>query len=75
MKKNHFLEEYESALIMKQLIDAIYYLNELGLIHRDLKPENIMIVSNKDKNIVHRVKLIDFGFAVYKDNLKNLDVK
>ena len=31
-----------------------------------------MVVMNKDKNIVHRAKLIDFGFAIYKDNLKNL---
>lgn len=31
-----------------------------------------MIVLNKNKNIIQRVKLIDFGFALYKDNLKNL---
>lgn len=38
-KKNSFLEEYEAATILKQLIETIYYLNnELGLIHRDLKP-------------------------------------
>ena len=38
-KKSTFLEEYEAATILKQLIEAIHYLNhELGLIHRDLKP-------------------------------------
>lgn len=31
-----------------------------------------MVVLNKEKNIVQRVKLIDFGFAIYKDNLKSL---
>ena len=40
-----------------------------------MKPENVMIISNKEKNIVNRVKLIDFGFAVYKSNLKTLDPK
>jgi len=55
------------------LVEAIKYLNhELGLIHRDLKPENVLVVLNKEKNLIQRVKLIDFGFAVYKNNLKNL---
>lgn len=75
-KKSTFLEEYESAFILKQLIEAIKYLNhELGLIHRDLKPENVLVQTNKDKNMVGRVKIIDFGFAVYKSNLKNLPDK
>ena len=43
-KKNCFLEEYEAAIILKQLIDSILYLNEeLGIIHRDLKPENVLV--------------------------------
>jgi serine/threonine protein kinase len=44
----------------------------LGLIHRDLKPENVLVVPNKEKNAIPRVKLIDFGFAVYKANLGTL---
>lgn len=29
---------------MKQLVDAILYLNvELGIVHRDLKPENVLV--------------------------------
>lgn len=31
-----------------------------------------MVVLNKEKNIVQRVKIIDFGFAIYKYNLNNL---
>jgi hypothetical protein len=37
-----------------------------------LKPENVLVVLNKEKNLVQRPILIDFGFAVYKNNLKNL---
>ena len=75
-KKSTFLEEYEAALILKQLIEAIQYLNhELGLIHRDLKPENVLVQVNKEKGHINRVKIIDFGFAVYKSNLKNLPDK
>jgi serine/threonine protein kinase len=32
-----------------------------------------MINLNKEKNTVQRVKIIDFGFAIYKNNLNNLD--
>lgn len=75
-KKSTFLEEYEAALILQQLIQAIQYLNlELGLIHRDMKPENVLVQTNKEKGVIGRVKIIDFGFAVYKSNLKNLGVK
>lgn len=34
-----------------------------------------MIIMNKDKSMVQKIKIIDFGFAVYKSNLKNLDIK
>lgn len=34
-----------------------------------------MIMSNKERNCVSRVKIIDFGFAVYKSNVKNLGMK
>ena len=43
VKCNTFLEEYEAALIMKQLVDVIKYFDEVGLVHRDLKPANILL--------------------------------
>lgn len=47
VKEKTFLDEYEASIIMKQLIEAMIYLNNsLGLIHRDLKPENIMVHVN-----------------------------
>jgi len=27
---------------------------------------------SKEKNVVQKIKLIDFGFAVYKNNIKSL---
>lgn len=75
VKSNSFLEEYEAALIMKQLVEVLKYFDEVGLIHRDLKPENVMIIMNKEKSIVQKVKIIDFGFAVYKNALKGMDPK
>ena len=40
-----------------QLLDALAYIHEAGVIHRDINPKNIMLSSNGT------VKLIDFGTA------------
>ena len=54
-----YLSEEESRLIFHQIIDAIYYLHQIGICHRDLKPENILFDS-KDRK---RIKIIDFGLS------------
>ena len=72
-RKKEFLEEYEAAIVFRQLVDTIIYVNrELGVIHRDFKPENVMVVRNKEKDIITKVKLIDFGFGIFKDKLGEL---
>ena len=53
------LSENESRNIFQQIIDAVYYLHQIGICHRDLKPENILFDS-KDKK---RIKIIDFGLS------------
>ena len=54
-------DEIEAAKIMKQILEAVNYLHDNGVIHRDLKPENIMLLSNKSE-----IKLIDFGTVIQK---------
>lgn len=46
-----FVEE-----LFGQLVEAVQYIEDLGLVHRDIKPENILI----DPTFKH-LKLIDFG--------------
>jgi serine/threonine protein kinase len=40
-----------------EVLDALEYIHENGVVHRDLKPENIMVDADDD------IKLIDFGIA------------
>ena len=43
--------------IFRQILEALDYIHEAGVVHRDIKPENILIDQNMN------IKLIDFGFA------------
>lgn len=54
--RNRFTET-ESAIVLKQLLQAIAYCHEKNVAHRDLKPENILI----DHDNKGAIKVIDFG--------------
>jgi serine/threonine-protein kinase len=51
------LPQERAIRIAANVLDALDYIHENGVVHRDLKPENIMV--DADDNI----KLIDFGIA------------
>lgn len=46
--------------IIRNLIDGLTMIQQLGVCHRDIKPDNILI----DPNTLN-IKYIDFGFACY----------
>ncbi|KAK7909880.1 hypothetical protein WMY93_014564 [Mugilogobius chulae] len=52
----------------KQLLIALEGLRGLGIVHTDIKPDNIMLVDHQKEPF--RVKLIDFGLARQKDQLR-----
>jgi serine/threonine protein kinase len=57
---DHFSEKSASHLI-KQVLKAIHYMHQNGVVHRDLKPENILLETpDPDSNI----KVADLGLAV-----------
>ena len=44
--------------VRDEVLDAVEYLHQKGLLHNDLKPENILVTA-----VGNHVKLIDFGLA------------
>ena len=47
----------ELKRIIREILTALEYLHDLGLIHRDIKPENIMLTEENGESVI---KLIDF---------------
>ncbi|KAF2212005.1 hypothetical protein CERZMDRAFT_42444, partial [Cercospora zeae-maydis SCOH1-5] len=54
------LTEAQTAIIIRQLLEAVKYLHAHGIVHRDIKPENILMTSWRDGG---RIVLTDFGQA------------
>ncbi|MCA9683928.1 MAG: serine/threonine protein kinase [Myxococcales bacterium] len=49
--------------IAGQILSALHYAHQFGLVHRDLKPENILLAPANDGSGKDQVKLIDFGLV------------
>lgn len=56
-KMKNIFTEFEAFHYFIQVINAIYFLHDNGIIHRDIKPENILITKD------NKIKLCDFGWA------------
>ena len=59
---NERFELKETVRIMCELLDALDFAHEGGIVHRDIKPANVMIDAQA------RVKLADFGVARVTDD-------
>ena len=52
---------------MNQIISALDYIHQKGVLHRDLKMENIVL---QDKQDPASLKIIDFGISAFVSNDK-----
>ncbi|KAH9258089.1 hypothetical protein BASA81_003652 [Batrachochytrium salamandrivorans] len=54
--------EHAVKTVLHQLLQAIKFMHERGVVHRDIKLENIMFAGEQTDDL--KVVLIDFGFSV-----------
>jgi len=59
-KRNFMLSEERVKQLSVQIINAVRYLHDFGIVHRDLKLENVMM--SDSSNVAHP-KIVDFGLA------------
>ncbi|KAL3288636.1 hypothetical protein HHI36_003069 [Cryptolaemus montrouzieri] len=57
IRRDSSIDEYRARKWFRQLVDAVDYCHERGVVHRDIKCEN-MLMDNE-----FNIKLSDFGFA------------
>lgn len=69
--ENRKCTEQEASQVAEDVLLTVKYLNEQGLVHRDLKAENLMVILDPDTKQISKAKIIDFGFAIYIDTLKD----
>lgn len=56
--------EIDAAILLQQIIRALYYMHERSVCHRDLKPENFLFQS-RGPIAENTLKIIDFGLSCY----------
>ncbi|KAK4807972.1 hypothetical protein QYF61_016203 [Mycteria americana] len=59
-----FYSERDAAHVVKQILEAVLYLHENGVVHRDLKPENLLYA---DLSPDAPLKIGDFGLSKIVD--------
>ncbi|CAD8130942.1 unnamed protein product [Paramecium sonneborni] len=63
------LSKIKVKSIMKQILSGLNHIHNLGIMHRDIKMDNIMLEDIYDQKCI---KIIDFGFSAFKENLSYL---
>ncbi|XP_069693470.1 calcium/calmodulin-dependent protein kinase type 1 isoform X1 [Periplaneta americana] len=64
VEKGSYTEKDASDLI-RQVLEAVDYMHEQGVVHRDLKPENLLYYSHDDDS---KIMISDFGLSKMEDS-------
>jgi len=64
---NGSYSENDAKNIVRQLVEGVVYLHNMGIAHRDLKPENLLCTDG-DPGVNMTIKIADFGLSkVFND--------
>ncbi|XP_055690101.1 calcium/calmodulin-dependent protein kinase type 1 isoform X2 [Lutzomyia longipalpis] len=64
VEKGSYTEKDASGLI-RQVLEAVDYMHDQGVVHRDLKPENLLYYSADDDS---KIMISDFGLSKMEDS-------
>ncbi|XP_067614474.1 calcium/calmodulin-dependent protein kinase type 1 [Eurosta solidaginis] len=64
VEKGSYTEKDASGLI-RQILEAVDYMHEQGVVHRDLKPENLLYYSSDEHS---KIMISDFGLSKIEDS-------
>lgn len=70
LKRSGPLPSDQLQILMGQILEALAYAHEKGVIHRDLKPGNIIIASY---GVQTHAKILDFGMGVFLSSSKQTE--
>lgn len=57
--------EIDAAHLIRQVLEAVDYMHEQGVVHRDLKPENLLYYSQDEDS---KIMISDFGLSKMEDS-------
>ena len=60
IEQNGPFKEADAGPLLKQVVSAVSFLHDKGIVHRDIKPDNLVFDA---QNADAQIKLIDFGYA------------
>ncbi|KAG5682031.1 hypothetical protein PVAND_011423 [Polypedilum vanderplanki] len=64
VEKGSYTEKDASGLI-RQVLEAVDYMHEQGVVHRDLKPENLLYYNTEEDS---KIMISDFGLSKMEDS-------
>lgn len=59
VEKGSFTER-DASVLMRQVLEAVAFMHENGVVHRDLKPENLLYYDQKEDS---KIMISDFGLS------------
>uniref|UniRef100_A0A8D8VYJ5 Calcium/calmodulin-dependent protein kinase type 1 n=1 Tax=Cacopsylla melanoneura TaxID=428564 RepID=A0A8D8VYJ5_9HEMI len=57
--------EKDASMLIRQVLEAVDYMHEQGVVHRDLKPENLLYYSRDEES---KIMISDFGLSKMEDS-------